>query len=82
MALCILLHVLYYIMMNNLVCQFLHQGTVEFIMDKEQNFYFMEMNTRLQVRKANLLTLASGIKNKFLGKSEVVQIFVEEVKKF
>ena len=24
-------------------------GTVEFIMDAEQNFFFMEMNTRLQV---------------------------------
>lgn len=25
-------------------------GTVEFIMDKNENFFFMEMNTRLQVR--------------------------------
>ena len=28
---------------------FVASGTVEFIMDKDHKFYFMEMNTRLQV---------------------------------
>lgn len=59
-------------------------GTFEFIMDKEENFYFIEMNTRLQVEHpiSELITGVDIVKEQIhIAKNRRLSIRQEDIKR-
>lgn len=61
-------------------CQYTNAGTVEFLVDADRNFYFLEMNTRLQVEHP-ITEMITGIDivKKQIDISEGKKISLEEV---
>ena len=58
-------------------------GTVEFLLDKDDNFYFMEMNTRLQVEHGitELVTDVDIVKNQIkIADSQKLDISQDDIK--
>ncbi len=63
--------------------EYYNAGTVEFLLDKDDNFYFMEMNTRLQVEHGitELVTDVDIVKNQIkIADSQKLDISQDDVK--
>lgn len=64
-------------------CGYVNAGTVEFLLDKDKNFYFMEMNTRVQVEHpvTELVTGIDIIKEQIkIAAGEKISFSQEDVK--